>query len=302
MISVASAIERFEFSYRVAWLIRAIWEWPVMTAEEMGNQMNLVRSKREGVAAAEAEATSARAVLEEEMRLYRGQIRDFLRLAKLRFRAARPKHALVRPLRLRGTGRQQTLDLGRKIDQAWNKLDPGWEPLPGLTRTALQTCAGRCVSFLDAYLYKETEWQDKLGELQEFAAQLDRLSVEWYATATARFLAGTRYGDLIRVMVPTTGGGVQPVEQAVIDELSSPTGGTARLVFHAPHATLYRLWHKGPGAAEWTVLADAVEGLIYEATGLVEGEHRFQVAGRNSSGEGPGSAEALVGVAAAVAA
>jgi hypothetical protein len=104
-------------------------------------------------------------------------------------------------------------------------------------------------------------------------------------------------------MVPTTNTSLQPVGQALIDAATSPDAGQARLEFHAPNATSHRLWHKAPGASEWSLVAEEIDGLFHLVRGLaVVGQHRFQVAGRNSRGDGPVSTEAVVHVPVAAAA
>jgi hypothetical protein len=303
MLPIEFIIDRFRATYHVASVLQPSWVWPVMSVANMGVNLAAIRAKLEAQETAETDLLNAREVLDNELADYRDAIRGYLRVGKLRYRSQRTKYNLLKPLRLAGTGRDNTLKVGRKVEKAWKKIDPAFVPVPNATFAAAHDCGQRCAQFLDDYSIKETEWRDKVQDTRDFAATLDQASVEWYATATTAFAAGTRYGDLIRVMVPTTSSAVQPVEQAVIDAATSPAAGQVLLEFHAPNATSYRLWHKAPGAAEWSLVAEEIDGLFYLVRGLtVVGQHRFQVAGRNSRGDGPVSTEAVVNVPVAAAA
>jgi hypothetical protein len=292
-------VDRFRAMYHVATVIQSAWLWTVMSLAEMGSNLGAMRAKLELLDTAESEMLDARASLDNELAAYRTNIRAFLRVGKLRFRSQRIKYNLIKPLRMQGTGRDTTVKIGRKVEKAWKKVDQNFAPVPTATFGNTQDCRQRCVQYQDDYSMKETEWRDKLEDVQDFAAMLDRTNIEWYATATTNFPAGTRYGDLIRTMVPTNNSAVQPVGQAVIDVATSLEPGKVHLEYHAQYATSYRLWHKGPGATEWTLIADNVDGLVYLVTGLTAGEHRFQVAGSNSRGNGAVSTESIVTVAAA---
>ena len=300
MLPLQVITDRFRAMYHVATVIQSGWTWTIMGLAEMGSNLSAIRGKVDVLASAETDLLNARALLDGELAAYRANVRAFLRVAKLRYRTQRPKLNLVKPLRMQGTGRDTTLKTGRKVEKVWKKTDQTFVPVPGATYTATCDCGVRCVQYQDDYSMKETEWRDKVEDAQEFASTLDRANIEWYATATTVFPAGTPHGDLIRTMVPTNNKTVQPVAQGVIDKAVSPAPGQARLEFHAPHATFYKLWHKAPGATEWTLLAGEIDGLTYEATGLTAaGEHRFQVAGGNSRGDGPVSTEAVLTVATA---
>ncbi len=300
MLPIQVITDRFRAMYHVAQVIQSAWAWTVMSVSEMGSNLASLRAMQDTMAGAETDMLAARTSLDAELAAYRANVRAYLRVAKLRYKPTRTKYNLVKPLRMSGTGRDATLNAGRKAEKVWKKIDQAFVPVPGVTYVGTHDCGVRCVQFQDDYSVEETEWRDKVEGTQDFAATLDRANIEWYATATTVFPAGTRFGDLIRSMVPTNNSAVQPVEQAVIDAATSPANGQVRLEFHAPHATSYKISHKPPGAEQWVSLAEDVDGLIYLVTGLTAaGEHRFRVAGNNSTGDGPVSAETVVNVAVA---
>lgn len=300
MLPIPVILDRFTSMYHVAQVIQSGWVWLIMSLSEMGSNLANIRAYQDSADTAATDMLEARSMLDTELAMYRSSLRAFLRVGKLRYRTTPTKNSLLKPLVMEGTGRDATIANGSKIEKAWKKTGQTFVPVPGATYALTHDCGVRSVQYLDAYELKQTEWRDKVEMAQEMAAALDRANIEWYATATTVFAAGTRYGDLIRTMVPTNNQTVRPVAQAVIDVFNSPAAGLAHLEFHAPNATSYRLWHKPPGGVGWVLLADNVDGLIYDLTNLtVPGEHRFQVAGQNSRGLGPVSAEVVVNVAVA---
>ena len=89
---------------------------------------------------------------------------------------------------------------------------------------------------------------------------------------------------------------------AVIAVGTSPAPQAAHLEFEAPHATSFQVWHKGPGDADFSQVADVLLPGVYDATGLPAGDHQYRIVGENSRGDGEASPVATVSVAMAVAA
>ncbi len=84
--------------------------------------------------------------------------------------------------------------------------------------------------------------------------------------------------------------------QAVISVATSPAAGEVHLEYDAPHATRWDVLHQGPGETDFSVVAADVIVKVYDATGLLAGDHQYKVVGRNSRGEGPESSIATVTV------
>lgn len=82
----------------------------------------------------------------------------------------------------------------------------------------------------------------------------------------------------------------------------SPAPGVAHLEYEAKNATGYTIKQKGPGDAEYAVVAENVSVLTYDAIGLKAGEHSHIVIGHNSRGDGPESEAKTVTIAVAQAA
>lgn len=81
----------------------------------------------------------------------------------------------------------------------------------------------------------------------------------------------------------------QPPDQADIDLAESPDDGTVRLEFSAEHAASFKVFHKGPGDAVFTEVADVLLPGEYSAVGLSAGSHDYKIVGVNSRGEDPAS-------------
>jgi hypothetical protein len=86
--------------------------------------------------------------------------------------------------------------------------------------------------------------------------------------------------------------------QAVITQAESPDAGEVHLEFTADHATSFQVWHKGPGEAQFVLVAEPLLPGEYDTAGLPVGAHEYQIVGVNSCGEGPASLPSTVNVAA----
>jgi hypothetical protein len=141
------------------------------------------------------------------------------------------------------------------------------------------------------------------GALAGFHAELDT----WDKFVSAALVQGRslfKEGTAERAYldrVPTEPASTPP-GPAVITLASSPAHGAVRLEFNAEHATSFKVIHKGPGQLQFTPVADVLAPGVYMASGLAGGFHMYKIAGVNSRGDGPESAEVSLAVAAAQAA
>ena len=301
MNSVQFVIDRTQASYDVAVLIAGAWTWSEAAPPQMLAELTSIRAKVNEVSAADVDRIDAREVLDAELETYRRGTRQFVRMAKVKHRTSRVKTGHLRRVKLTSRGRQHALDVGRRAEDVWLKIDGTWNPTGELTLAAYQSCGANCQVYLNQYSAKSRVWEDKVAELQAQAATLDGLMVAWYGMATAVFGPDTPEGDLIRRAVPTSPGDVAAVQAAVFTLAESPAAGAVHLEFTAEHATSFQVWHKGPGAAQF-VLAEPVVTGSYLKAGLPAGGHEYQIVGVNSRGEGPASEVAHITVAQAQAA
>lgn len=294
MDSILLTLERTQATHDTAVVLKPSWEWPDKPIAQMALDLNSLDARLRTVATAEVEMLNARGLLDAEISGHQDQMRTFLRLGKLKYKKDRVKSGLLRPLRVRSNGRQATVELGRKVEKVWKKIEQTWAPLPELNFAAFQTCGAACVQCLGDYSTQSTEWQEESAQLLAFAETLDDTNIQWYATALKKFPVGTALGDLVRATIPTSTNSVQLAGPAVIDQATPQGDGLVRLEFHAAHATIFRVLHRLSNVAPWTPLLDGLRGPVATVEGLATGEHQFQVVGRNSRGFGTPSASAIV--------
>jgi hypothetical protein len=95
-----------------------------------------------------------------------------------------------------------------------------------------------------------------------------------------------------------------PPEQPQFTLVESPAVGDVHLQFTAEGATTFQVYHKAPGAALFTLVANlaASETGEYSASGLPAGIHEYKLRGLNANGPGPESEVASIEIQAAQAA
>lgn len=197
---------------------------------------------------------------------------------------------------------EKTLARVKAIASLWGTLPhvPGTNG-PLVVGDLTQASFAASVEVLDGKL---TAAQLAGGQLSGAQALFHQKNAQWdnfisaaLVQGRARFKPGTPERAYID-RVPTTPA-TQAPGQAVITVAQSLAAGAVKLVFHATHATSFKVYHKGPGATEFAEVADVLLPGEYAATGLPAGAHEYQVRGENSRGEGPVSTVANVTVAAA---
>ena len=71
-------------------------------------------------------------------------------------------------------------------------------------------------------------------------------------------------------------------------EVETLDNQVVRLEFDAARATEFTLWHKGPGAADFAVLAEGFDGECVSAHGAADGRPCLQGRGEQLGGRGRG--------------
>ena len=165
---------------------------------------------------------------------------------------------------------------------------------PGMDRAAFDAIFATMDTDQKAFVVAFQVHEKAQGDLHAKEAHLADLAKKTLAEGRAQFPEGTPEREVIDAIPiePST----QPPNQAVISVATSPAGGEAHLEFDAPHATSFDVWHKGPDAIEFTLVADDILENVYNATGLAAGNHEYKVIGQNSRGNGPESAVSTLAV------
>lgn len=110
----------------------------------------------------------------------------------------------------------------------------------------------------------------------------------------SQFPEGSPQREIIEA-VPETPSQSAP-GKAVISSAAVTSPGTVHLVYSAPGATTFDVFHRLAGETTWVMLADDIIEKEFDATGLAAGVHEFAVTGRNSRGNGDQSDTASVTV------
>ena len=281
--------------------VASLWIWPEKTVKQWDNALgeldSFIAVERTASVNLQEQAAGWDVALQEIERTSR----DVLRLGKTRNRRDPAKLAVLKATKLRFGSRENIQQTGFNVLEVWNKIDPGWEPLPGTKAAAFQSLLEDSDAQKKSYAQKFTGWREAATDLMARAETLDDDCVAWYSDATVRFREGTPEGDMIRSTVPTTTVPTGTVGQAVISHLLV-TGSTIHFDCDAPHATQFTYLHKAPGSAQYVVLLADTPEKSMTLFGQPAGEHRFKALGSNSQGVGPESQEAIATLAASQAA
>lgn len=154
--------------------------------------------------------------------------------------------------------------------------------------TGFQAKVAAEVAAKGAYLSAQKLLSDLTKSLRSFISAA-------IAQGKALYPEGTEARSWIDA-IPTEANTPVP-SQAVISSATSPTNGAVHLEFTSAHATSFTIWHKGPGAVQFTQVGESELPGVYEAGGLAAGDHVYEVVGRNSRGDGLASLPSTIAVA-----
>ena len=193
---------------------------------------------------------------------------------------------------------RETLTRGDAIHALWLQLPnpPGsatafkaWDTMDLVAFVALITAAKTQQNGMAAI---DQQYQLAQGDLHEQTEALEDFVTAALIIGRAQFLPGTPEREVIDA-IPTEPS--QPVPgEALITVATSPAAGTVHLEFGAAHGTFFDVLQKGPGDADFSIVAVGISETSYDATGLAPGSYEFKVVGRNSRGSGPESAVSTI--------
>ena len=193
---------------------------------------------------------------------------------------------------------RETLGRGDGIQALWSQLPnpPGsatafkaWDTMDLVAFVALITTAKTKQNGMAAI---DQEYQLAQGDLHEKTETLEDFVTTAMIIGRAQFLPGTPEREVIDA-IPTEPS--QPLPgQATITVATSPAPGLAHLEFDANAATKFDVLQKGPGDADFSIVAADIVTNVYTASVSPPGSYQFQVIGKNSQGSGPASDIATV--------
>ena len=192
---------------------------------------------------------------------------------------------------------RETLARGEAINALWTQLPnpPGsatafkaWDTMDLVAFVALITTAKTKQNGMAAI---DQEHQLAQGDLHEKTEVLEDFVTTAMIIGRAQFLPGTPEREVIDA-IPNEPSQQNP-GQATITVATSPAPGLAHLEFDAPGGTFFDVLRKGPGEADFSIVAADIVANVYDAS-LPPGSYQFKVIGKNSQGSGPASDIAIV--------
>ena len=221
-------------------------------------------------------------------------------IMKTRFRKDMVSSEVISKLPTVDRSPAETLLRAQAISILWGKLPnpPGsatpfkaWDTMDkaafDLLLTALETKLDTFTNETDDYEEAQANLHKKDGELVDFISAA-------LAQGRHQFAEGTPQREVID-HIPTTPSTQAPAK-AIITAAASPAAGAAHLAGEANHATSYDWFRKGPGDADYVLVAEDIIVKTLDQTGLPPGAYDFKLVGRNSRGDGPASEVSTVNV------
>jgi hypothetical protein len=154
---------------------------------------------------------------------------------------------------------------------------------------------------LTAHTQALQEVENKVSALSRKKSQLRATTTKvadnnkrWYSAWRGQFAEGSAERDALSQI--STGTSATALGQGVFLSLEE-LANQVELAFDAPRATQFKLWHKGPGDADFTVLAEGLTAGFFSHTSQPAGGHAYKVVGSNTAGVGAESLPAVVTVA-----
>jgi hypothetical protein len=219
-----------------------------------------------------------------------------------------PGHALIkdarRIYRLRGQSveriNRRCLDLVAVWQQAntfraaQNPVQPPLK-VDDVDVTTFKSTLGNLAQLITDVSEKQGAVSDKKSKLREVAKRVDRNNKRWYKAWSGQFARGTAGRDALNLI--DTGPSQTLPGQAVFLGSEQLPDGSLKLSFDAARATQFKLLHKGPGDANFSVLAEGLTEKTFVQQSVPVGGHTYKVLGSNSAGAGAESLPFLVTVA-----
>lgn len=207
-------MDRTQKSVSVYLAISSDWTWDERTVAQYEAQKATLEAQLDISAQKNADMLEKRGILDAALDTLARNTTTGVGLARVKWRNDPTKKSILKDLTARGDSRATIRDEARAWQKAWEKLDPAWVPVPGLTLTAFtaarlaiegnDTVQPPVKGFADHYSDTVAALRDSEETLNGLFADAEETNQAWYRAATIVFAAGTPNGDLVRGQVPTT--------------------------------------------------------------------------------------------------
>ncbi len=230
--NIESTLQRAQATKAVQTSIAATWTWDEMTLPQWDTAITSFVAQMETEQDAEADYLAKRGETEAAIDSIHSLSGRSVRMAKNRYRNDPAKLEVTNRLHNAAASRAGKLQDALEWESAWEKLEPAWSPLPGVTLATFKPQRLAAMALLEGLTTKKTTWDAADEQLDAQGRALNGNCVAWYEAATTVFPAGTPEGDLIRSDIPTTYNPPSTPPTAIeIDQATPQAGGEIAITY-----------------------------------------------------------------------
>ena len=277
------------------------YAWDGISPGNYGNMIQDVEDQVVALAVARAATSMAASLWDIALDGLISDAQVGTRLARQRYKSQLENLEQFDGLVYRPAGRDGRYQQALDFEVAWLTAEPAWTfkvdptlPAPALTLAAYTARRAAIVTGAQVtHAQKHAFEGHERSKLHRLADALNRISVDWYDTATAQFGDDTVPGMLIRT-IPTTYDPNRVPGQLRFTSVMSGAPNTMHLVWRAARGERFYIRAKGPGAAEYTTILNGVD--FTEWLGLALTPGLWEIEGYATNEHGPGATSEVVPV------
>lgn len=225
-------LQRAQATKAVQTSISVAWTWDEMTLPQWDTAITSFVAQMEAEQDGEADYLAKRGETDTAIDTLHSLSGRSLRMAKNRYRNDPAKLDVIARLHNDSGSRAGKIQDALEWESAWEKLEPAWSPLPGVTLATFKPQRLAAAALLEGLTTKKTTWDAADEQLNTQGQELNGNCVAWYEAATTVFPAGTPEGDLIRSDIPTTYNPPSTPPTAIeIDQATAQAGGKIAVTY-----------------------------------------------------------------------
>lgn len=278
------------------------WAWSGESPGSFLGRLDFVNAQIPILARAEAATGGAATQWDLELAGLIADAQLGTHLARVRYQNQPGKLQYFRNLEYRGTGRDARYAQALAFEVSWEKAEPNWVFKPGLTLAAYRARREAVPMITErAHVSAAKEEQHQRAILHDWADEMNKVCVNWYAVATATFAEDTVPGQLVRT-IPTTYNPNRPPGQFLFTSHMSGAPNSAHLLWRAARGEKFYILAQAPGSNSFDLILDGVTIKEWMGLGLSAGLWQFKGYATNAQGTGEESEVVEVSIANAQAA
>ncbi len=230
--NIPFTLQRAQATRAVQVSIAAAWTWDEMTLPQWDTAITSFVTQMEVAQDGEADYLAKRGETDAAIDTLHSLAGRSVRMAKNRYRDTPAKLEVTNRLHNDSASRSGKLQDALEWESAWEKLEPAWSPLPGVTLATFKSQRLAAMALLEGLTTKKTTWDAADEQLNTQGHTLNGNCVAWYEAATIVFPVGTPEGDLIRSDIPTTYTPPSTPPTAIqIDHATAQAGGAIAVTY-----------------------------------------------------------------------